>query len=184
MKVLFFTNNLFGKDGWSRYSLELIDYFLSETNLEIVCCLNKLKPKLKVIQYPILREPLHYLRYQAQNIINGASIMQNVESEMTFLTEAETANNSIELISEVRKACLDIGLESDSIIDNYLVPGSEDATFIMNEVIRNGGLSTYIGIGSPTFGGHHNDQFDFDEDILPKGVNLLYQLAKNVTNGL
>jgi len=127
-------------------------------------------------------EICEYLKYHAQNIINGASIMNNVESEMIFLAEAETANNSIELISEVRKACLDIGMESDAIIDNYLVPGSEDATFIMNEVIRNGGLSTYIGVGSPTFGGHHNEQFDFDEHILSKGVNLLYQLAKNVTN--
>ncbi len=128
-------------------------------------------------------EICEYLKFQAQNIINGAAIMHNVESEMTFLAEAETANNSIELISEVRKACLDIGIESDAIIDNYLVPGSEDATFIMNAVIRNGGLSTYIGIGSPTFGGHHNEQFDFDEDILPKGVKLLYQLTENITSG-
>ena len=103
---------------------------------------------------------------------------------MIFLADAETADNSIELIAEVRKACLDIGIKSDDIIDTYLVPASEDATFIMNEVIRNGGLSTYIGIGSPTFGGHHNDQFDFDEDVLPQGVNLLCQLAKNITNGL
>ena len=129
-------------------------------------------------------EICEYLHYHAQNIINGASIIHNVESEMIFLADAETANNSIELIEEVRKACLDIGIKSDDIIDKYLVPASEDATFIMNEVIRNGGLSTYIGIGSPTFGGHHNDQFDFDEDVLPQGVNLLCQLAKNITNGL
>jgi len=113
-------------------------------------------------------EICEYLHYHAQNIINGASIMHNVESEMIFLAEAETADNSIELIAEVRKACLDIGIKSDDIIDKYLVPASEDATFIMNEVIRNGGLSTYIGIGSPIFGGHHNDQFDFDEDVLPQ----------------
>lgn len=126
-------------------------------------------------------EICEYLRHQAQNIINGASMMHDVEHEINFLAEAETAINSIELISQVRSACLDIGIENDAIIDNYLVPGSEDATFIMNEVLKNGGLSTYIGIGSPTFGGHHNEKFDFDEDVLFQGVNILHKIATKIS---
>jgi len=125
-----------------------------------------------------------YLRHQAQKIINGASIMHDVEHEINFLAEAETAINSIELILQVRSACLDIGIENDAIIDNYLVSGSEDATFIMNEVLKNGGLSTYIGIGSPTYGGHHNKKFDFYENILLRGVNILHQIAKNISKGV
>ncbi len=126
-------------------------------------------------------EICEYLKHQSQNIINGVSTMYNVENEISFLAEAETAINSIALISQVRSACLDIGIKNDDIINNYLIPGSEDATFIMNEVLRNGGLSTYIGIGSPTYAGHHNEKFDFDEDILLRGVNILHQIAKNIS---
>ena len=100
---------------------------------------------------------------------------------MTFITDAETAENSPELISEVKKACLEIGVENDEIIDHFLVAGSEDATFIMNEVLRNGGKATYIGLCSQTCGGHHNENFDFDEEIMPRAVRLLLQLATNLS---
>jgi aminobenzoyl-glutamate utilization protein A len=126
-------------------------------------------------------EICEYLRLQAQNIIGGASIMYGVEHEIRFVAEAETAVNSAELIAQVRKVCLEAGLEEDDIIDNYLVPGSEDATFIMNAVIKNGGLSTYIGFGSPTFGGHHNEKFDFDEEVLFQGVKVLHKIVEKIS---
>ena len=121
-----------------------------------------------------------YLKQRARDIIQGAASMHGVETNMAFVADAETATNSPELIPVVKKACVDIGIERDAIIDHFLVAGSEDATFIMNEVIRNGGLATYIGLCSPTYGGHHNEKFDFDEDILPRGVRLLRQLVENI----
>lgn len=126
-------------------------------------------------------EICEYLRHQAQNIIHGASIMYGIDHEISFVAEAETAVNSAELIAQVRTVCLEAGLEEDDIVDNYLVPGSEDATFIMNAVVKNGGLSTYICIGSPTLGGHHNEKFDFDEDVLFQGVNILHKIAEKIS---
>jgi aminobenzoyl-glutamate utilization protein A len=121
-----------------------------------------------------------YLDRRAGETIRGAAQMHAVEADMTFVADAETSVNSPELIQEVKKACLDIGIEEAAIVDRFLVSGSEDATFIMNEVLRNGGLATYIGLCSPTYGGHHNETFDFDEDLLARGVRLLYQLANNI----
>ena len=122
-----------------------------------------------------------YLSRRAEDVVRGAGLMQNVESFMAFITDAETAENSPELISEVKKACLEIGVENDEIVDHFLVAGSEDATFIMNEVLRNGGKATYIGLCSQTYGGHHNENFDFDEEIMPRAVRLLLQLANNLS---
>ncbi len=121
-----------------------------------------------------------YLKSRAEDVVRGAGLMHNVKSHMAFITDAETAVNSPELIAEVRKACSEIGLEDDEILDHFLVSGSEDATFIMNEVVKNGGLATYIGLCSPTCGGHHNETFDFDEEIMPRAVRLLSQLADNL----
>ncbi len=122
-----------------------------------------------------------YLKSQAQQIVSGAAMMYSVESDMQFFVEAETAENSPELLPVVRQACCDIGIEDDAILDRYFVSGSEDATFIMNEVVRHGGLTTYIGLGSPSCGGHHHEQFDFDEAVLTEGVKLLCQLGYNIT---
>lgn len=122
-----------------------------------------------------------YLKERAENVVRGAGLMHDVETHMAFITHAETAVNSPELIGEVRKACLEIGVQDEDIVDHFLVAGSEDATFIMNEVMRNGGLATYIGLCSPTYGGHHNEAFDFDEEIMPRAVRLLLQLAHNLS---
>lgn len=121
-----------------------------------------------------------YLDRRAGEILRGAAQMHAVEADMTFVADAETAVNSPELMQEVKKACLDIGIEEEAIVDRFLVSGSEDATFIMNEVLRSGGLATYIGLCSQTYGGHHNETFDLDEDLLMRGVRLLYQLANNI----
>lgn len=126
-------------------------------------------------------EVCEYLEQQAQNIINGICAMYDINHEMRFITEAQTAANSPELISIVKTAALNTGIQKEHIMGHYLVSGSEDATFIMNEVLRNGGMSTYIGLGSETFGGHHNEKFDFDEIVLLTGVNLLYEVAKKLS---
>ncbi len=121
-----------------------------------------------------------FMKEQAEAVINGAATMHVVEATMDFITESETAENAEEMIAEVKKASLEIGIAAEDVLEHHLVSGSEDATFIMNRVTRNGGQATYIGLCSPTCGGHHNERFDFNEQVLPTGVRLLYQLARNL----
>lgn len=59
MKVLFFTNNLFGKDGWSRYSLDIINS-LQKIGIGVICLVNKKNNLVNFRQYEILRQPLKY----------------------------------------------------------------------------------------------------------------------------
>lgn len=59
MKIIYFTNNLEGKDGWSRHSLGVIDYFRKE--YEVVVLVDRVVPGVDVRQIPILREPNVYL---------------------------------------------------------------------------------------------------------------------------
>lgn len=122
-----------------------------------------------------------YLKHRAEDVVKGAGWMHNVAAQMTFVADAETAVNSPKLIEAVRKAALDMGLTHEEIADHFLVCGSEDATFSMNEVLKNGGEATYIGVCSPTYGGHHNKAFDFDEEAMPRAVGLLIRLIDNLT---
>ena len=37
----------------------------------------------------------------------------------------------------------------------------------------------FVGLGSDTRGGHHSSTFDFDEDLLLWGVDILWGLVEN-----
>ena len=128
----------------------------------------------------LTNEVCDFLVSQAENIIKGASTMYDVEYEIEFSADAETAVNSSELIVPIKSVCTELGIEEGSVLDSFLIPASEDATFIMNEVLRNGGQSTFIGIGCQTYGGHHNEKFDFDEENLSLGVDILFNLPKTI----
>ena len=59
MKILFLTNHLNGYDGWSRYSVDIVE---EVKNLgHEVTCLTSVKSNKKIEEYPMLEEPLKYL---------------------------------------------------------------------------------------------------------------------------
>jgi aminobenzoyl-glutamate utilization protein A len=74
------------------------------------------------------------------------------------------------------------------VIPTMLFNASEDATFMMEEVQRQGGKATYLLFGTELKAGHHHHSFDFDEGSLLLGVevfaNLLYHLQKNDSKSL
>lgn len=80
MKVLFFTNNLFGKDGWSRYSLDLIKV-LKKEKIKVSCLLSSSNPEIKVKQYPLLRAPLHYLKFPGLIFLDFFKITKILKKE-------------------------------------------------------------------------------------------------------
>jgi len=159
-------------DGYSRIN---IGCFQSDNAVNIIS--DKVEFDLDLRgQFNNINE---YLATQAENIIIGASKMQDVQCSIKVVTEGEAADNSPALMSQIRKACLDIGIPEKDIMDHYLISASEDACIIMNKVAKNGGLATYVCIGCPTYGGHHNEKFDFDEDVLLTGVKILHQFVQN-----
>jgi aminobenzoyl-glutamate utilization protein A len=59
---------------------------------------------------------------------------------------------------------------------------SDDAASWMQYVQSHGGIATYVGLGTPTKGGHHNPLFDIDERVIPSGVELFARLFLTRTN--
>ena len=51
--------------------------------------------------------------------------------------------------------------------------GSEDFTYFLKNVQENGGLATFIILGTELKGGHHKANFDIDESSLIKGVKVI-----------
>ena len=52
------------------------------------------------------------------------------------------------------------------------VGGTDDAAAMLTKVQQNGGMGTYIGIGSDTTQPVHNAEFDIDEDCIDAAIDL------------
>ena len=60
------------------------------------------------------------------------------------------------------------------------VGGTDDAAAMINKVQSNGGIATYIGIGTDTTQPVHNPEFDIDEDCIPVAIELCMNALEEI----
>ncbi|KDE59092.1 N-acyl-L-amino acid amidohydrolase [Halostagnicola sp. A56] len=117
-------------------------------------------------------ELMRYMDEKARNVLRSAAEMHDCELEVETGAEAPSAHSDDELVSIVADAAG--GVEGiGSVLERDELGGSEDATFLMREVQRNGGLACYVGVGTDHPGGHHTATFDVDEESIGYGIDVL-----------
>ena len=119
-----------------------------------------------------------YMVNSTMNVLASAGQMYKVELDINDQGSSISAPASPGLKEMVKGAALEAGLPMGAILDHYLGMGCEDAPFIMREVQNKGGEAAYLCLGTDTRGGHHNPEFDFDEDLMLWGVRILWQLIE------
>lgn len=121
-----------------------------------------------------------YILKSALNIINGAASMYETEAVVDVVGEAKTSNSSQKLkkyIEAVAETIEDV----KNVLDNSpFAAGSEDATYMMERVKKNGGLASYIIFGTTLAAGHHNERFDIDETVMKIALKALSELIFNI----
>ena len=60
------------------------------------------------------------------------------------------------------------------------VGGTDDAAAMINKVQSNGGIGTYVGIGTDTTQPVHNPEFDLDEECIPAAVELCMNALEEI----
>jgi aminobenzoyl-glutamate utilization protein A len=120
-----------------------------------------------------------YMKHYAEEVIKGAAIMHQVDYDIELVGEAVNASGSTEVAEKMFDAAEKVGLKSE-MVDNQ-PSGSEDATFFMNAVQKQGGYATYCVFGTHLAAGHHNEKFDIDEDSIVPAVQTLFETAKTLT---
>lgn len=60
------------------------------------------------------------------------------------------------------------------------VGGSDDASEMLRRVQQNGGIGTYIGLGSDFTSSFHDKAFDFDENVLEPSVELFVKIIQEL----
>ncbi|MFB6124562.1 MAG: amidohydrolase [Halanaeroarchaeum sp.] len=120
----------------------------------------------------VTTELMEYMRERADVVLENAADMHDCEISVETVGEAPSATSDQELVDIVAAAA---GADADvtSVLERDTLGGSEDATYLMQYVQDNGGLATYVGLGTDHPGGHHTATFDVDEATIPIGVEVL-----------
>lgn len=121
-----------------------------------------------------------YVKEQVEAIVEGAAKMYQNEYEIKLVGEAISCTGSIEL-AKILKHCAEAHpFIEKSYLERNDSAGSEDATYFMEAVQRNGGQATYCIIGTDLAAGHHNEKFDINEQSLLPTVEIFYDLILNI----
>lgn len=114
---------------------------------------------------------------QAKRMIQGAADMHHVQVSIDFVGETEGMYCDEELIHSITDHCKRSPYVQE-VFPFANISGSEDASFMMNEVQGNGGKATYMLFGTTLPYNHHHPSFDFEEDALTVAVDTYIQVVK------
>jgi aminobenzoyl-glutamate utilization protein A len=118
-----------------------------------------------------------YVADHADRVIRSAAEMHDCEVDLSTVGEAPSAESDADLVEFVRDAATEHP-EVDRATRRDDLGGSEDATYLMQRVQDQGGLATYVAVGTDHPGGHHTSTFNVDEASLALGVDVLAEAVE------
>lgn len=116
-----------------------------------------------------------YVKEQVEAIVEGAAKMYHNDYNIEVVGEGLNCFCSKDLAETLHHVASDHPFIEKSYVESNDNAGSEDATHFMQEVQKNGGTATYCIFGTDLAAGHHNENFDINEDTLLPAVDILYQ---------
>ncbi|ASK62386.1 peptidase M20 [Virgibacillus phasianinus] len=136
------------------------------------------KAALKVETRGETSEINEFVKQQAESIISGAAAMYQISYDMDFVGEGKSCTCSKEVAAVLHECTESAGLTA--ILESDDSAGSEDATFFIDAVQKQGGFGTYCVFGTDLAAGHHNEKFDINEETLLPAVEILFASAKKL----
>lgn len=120
-----------------------------------------------------------YMEKAMEKVLEGSALMYGVQMKIEKVGGAAGGNNSPSLVPFLEDKAKETGLFKN-ILGSTNFGGSEDFSYFMERVQKNGGEAAYMLIGSNLAAGHHDSHFDFDENSLLKGIVV----QTNIITGL
>ncbi|NEU57558.1 amidohydrolase [Halorussus sp. MSC15.2] len=122
-----------------------------------------------------------YMKERARRVLESAAEMHGCEVDITTNGEAPSAESDDELVGVVADVAGGTG-GVENVVERDELGGSEDATYLMRAVQRNGGKAAYVGVGTDHPGGHHTATFDVDEESIPVGIDVLAGAIRDIAS--
>ncbi len=115
---------------------------------------------------------MEYTKTKFENTVHAAAAMHECDADVTVDGQAPRADSDPELAAIVSETARSHDAVNN-VIDTIRFGASEDATYLMDAVQEQGGLATYVIVGTDHPTGHHTATFDIDEASLPIAVEVL-----------
>ena len=123
-----------------------------------------------------------YAKDQLRRVFETAAEMHSCDVEFDVVSESPRADSDPELVEVVADAARRVeGVER--VVPTADFGASEDATFLMERVQEDGGLASYLIVGTDHPTSHHTPTFDVDERSLDHGVAVLTDSILAVAGG-
>jgi aminobenzoyl-glutamate utilization protein A len=120
-----------------------------------------------------------YVYAEAVRIVEAAAAMQGVKVVLQLMGGAAGCDNDPALVERIRQVAERQRLFTE-ILPAGNIGGSEDCTYFMERVQKNGGQAAFVMVGTELAAGHHDSFFDFNEDALVPGIALLAGVAADL----
>ena len=120
-----------------------------------------------------------YVFDRAQQAIQGAATMYGVGVETRLMGAATASSPSPQWVAWLQSQAAQVPGVNQAIERVEAPAGSEDATLMMARVQQNGGMASYMVFGTDLSAGHHNEKFDFDEQVMAIAIETLARTALN-----
>lgn len=113
---------------------------------------------------------------EVERMTAASAGMWGCQSRLRRVSECPSGASDPAMAERVARMAKELG-GFKNIIPSQEFWASEDFTWLLNGVQEQGGQGTYIQLGVNRPGGHHTERFDFNEDVLPRGMELLVRLV-------
>ena len=120
-----------------------------------------------------------YVYHEAVRIIEASAAMHGCKVSMELMGGAAGCDNDPELVERIRKVAVRQKLLPE-IVDAGNIGGSEDCTYFMERVQKNGGQAAFVMVGTELAAGHHDGFFDFNETALMPAIALMSGVAADL----
>ncbi len=140
--------------------------------LNVVADQAELLVELRAERSDDLRDLSHRARCLIKGIADGGELGHSIE----LIGEAAEWSNPGSLATWTGAVAMRSGA-FERIRTDHRFGASEDATLLARAVTNRGGLAGYFLLGAQLTADHHTPYFDYDEEVLPRGVLLVSALA-------
>lgn len=120
----------------------------------------------------------NFMCEEVNRIAKGVALSFNLKLDSEIMGEAVDLTNDqemVQLLTDVVKHHPEL-----SAITEKVFGGSEDATILAKRVQKQGGKAIYFVVGADLTAGHHQPEFDFDENQLMTAMLLLTDCLKQL----
>ena len=124
-------------------------------------------------------ELMEYAKNRLERVMRTAARMHGCRTDFDVVSESPRADSDPELVDVIADVARGVR-GTERVVPTAEFGASEDATFLMDRVQREGGLASYLIVGTDHPTSHHTPTFDVDERSLAHGVDVLVETIREL----